>query len=140
MQPTHSKSVFGFEAFGWSGQKSISFGRLCRDGIVQWVARKLGPPADTLTSETDLTNVQEQIVIVIGYFKKFEVGLRHWVLNPIYRESSTREHGPECSPKSVSRYGSTRERRGLGGRIVAHGDLRKCRCTTILSGICRTQG
>lgn len=49
-------------------------GLINSDGIVRWVKKKTGPPAETLTSVAELEALEaSNEVVLVGYFKKFEV-------------------------------------------------------------------
>jgi hypothetical protein len=45
---------------------------LCREGIVRWVAKQLGPVADSIDTPKALKEYEStHNVVVIGYFKEF---------------------------------------------------------------------
>lgn len=49
----------------------------CSDGIIRWVKKKTGPPADTVKTVAELEKLEsDNEVIIVGFFKAFKVGMK----------------------------------------------------------------
>ena len=69
---------------------------LCRDAIVAWVKKKVGPPAEELADLNDLKDAQSgSEVFLVGYFSQFEV--RHNLKKQAHTWQPGRTLGHVCS-------------------------------------------